>query len=226
MPDERTAIIAGGIRDEPVASNGSPAARFAYIRAAMSQDDTFRFGAWGFPKTANAAFRRVAFESLGGFREDIRAAEDADLSYRLRAAGWTIERRERATVTHRSRQTLFGFVRQKALHGAGGAWLEREYPGSFPPRRRLGLAWWGIRTAVRRLLGAVRSRDRDTVLWAVFDPVEALAWEFGRSLPNERPLTAAVWWKALRRLRGPRLHPTDANLEACPHGTRADAMIR
>jgi hypothetical protein len=37
----------------------------------------------------------------GGFREDIRAAEDADLSYRLRAAGWTIEGREPATVTHR-----------------------------------------------------------------------------------------------------------------------------
>lgn len=206
-PDERAALIGGGVRDEPVSADGAPAARYSHIRGIMSQEGTWRFGEWGYPKTANAAVRRVAFEASGGFREDIRAAEDADLAYRLRAAGWTIERRENATVIHRSRPTLRAFARQKALHGAGGAWLEREYPGSFPARRRPGLVWWALRTAVRRLFSAIRTGDRDTALWALLDPLETLAWEFGRSLPNERPLTAAVWWQALRRLRSPRHAP-------------------
>jgi GT2 family glycosyltransferase len=206
-PDERTAVLGGGVRDEQVPGDGPPAARYAYIRAATSQEDTFRFGAWGFPKTANAAFRRAAFEAVDGFREDIRTAEDADLSYRLRAAGWGIERRERASVTHRNRQTLRSFVKQRALYGAGGAWLARQYPGSFPARRRLRLMWWAIRRATRGLAKGTRSRDRDEALWAVFEPLEALVWEFGRSLPNERPLTASVWWRAVRRPRGPRGAP-------------------
>lgn len=203
-PGDRTAILGGGVRDEPVPEDGPAAARYAYIRAAMSQEDTFRFGEWGFPKTANAAFRRQAFEAVGGFRENIRTAEDADLSYRLRAAGWEIERREHASVLHRNRATLRSFVVQRFLYGAGGAWLGWQYPGAFPPRRRFGLLFWALRRSVRDLLVAARTRSRDRALWAVFEPLEAVAWELGRSLPNERPLTAAVWWRALRRTRGPR----------------------
>jgi hypothetical protein len=203
-PAARTGVLGGGIRDEPVPEDGPSAARYAFLRGAMSQDDTFRFGEWGFPKTANAAFRRAAFEAAGGFREDIRTAEDADLSYRLRAGGWATERREGATVTHRSRQTLRSFVVQRALYGAGGAWLEREYPGSFPARRRPGLMWWAARRAGRGLGAAARSGDRDRRLWALFGPLEAVAWELGRSLPNERPLTPGVWWRAARYSRGVR----------------------
>jgi GT2 family glycosyltransferase len=199
-PDPRAALLAGGVRDEQVGADAPWAARYAYIRSAMSQDDTFRFGEWGFPKTANVAVRRAAFEACGGFRDDLRMSEDADLTYRLRAAGWTVERRERAAVIHSSRQTLRSFVHQKAVHGAGGAWLERRYPGSFPARGRLGLTWWALRTAVVGLVEAARKRDRDRAIWAVYEPVEALAFEFGRSLPNERPLTLKVWWRALRRL--------------------------
>jgi Glycosyl transferase family group 2 len=202
-PGERTAVVGGGVRDEPVPVGGPPAARYAFIRAATSQEDTFRFGEWGFPKTANAAVRRAAFDAVGGFREDIRTAEDADLVFRLRAAGWDVERREQAAVSHRGRQTVGSFVHQRLLYGAGGAWLERRYPGSFPARRRAGLIVWAVAKCGWRLLRAARARDRDEALWAVFEPLEAVVWEFGRSLPNERPMTAAVWWRALRGLRGP-----------------------
>lgn len=203
-PGQRTAVLGGGIRDEPVPRGGPPAARYAYIRAAMSQDDTFRFGEWGFPKTANAAIRRQAFESVGGFREDIRTAEDADLCFRLRASGWEIERREHASVLHRNRTTLGSFVVQRLLYGAGGAWLGWHYPGAFPARKRLGLLFWALRKSVRDLLRAARMRSVDGAVWAVFEPLEAVAWELGRSLPNERPLTVAAWSRALRRARGPR----------------------
>jgi len=183
-PQESTALLAGGVRDEAVPARGSPVARYAHIRGLMGQENTFRFGRWSFAQTANAACRRTAFEEVGGFREDIAAAEDADLTFRLKAAGWGIERREGAAVVHRSRRTVRGLVAQKLGHGAGGAWLAREYPGSFPPRRRPGLVWWGVRTAVRGLVAAARARDRDVLLFAVLHPVELIAYELGRSRPN------------------------------------------
>lgn len=185
---DHTGLLAGGVLDEPVPVGARPMLRYAYLRGTMSQDNTFRFGSWGFAQTANAACRRVAFESVGGFRDDIRAGEDADLTFRLRAAGWEVERRESAAVVHRSRKTVRAFAAQRALHGAAAAWLAREYPGSFPARRRPGLVWWGIRTTVKGLVSAARSRDRDKAVWAVLEPLEELATEFGRSLPNERPL--------------------------------------
>ncbi len=200
-PGARTAVLAGGVQDEPVPPHAPSAARYAYIRAAMSQENTFGFGDWAYPVTANVAVRRAAFEAVGGFHDELRAGEDADLSYRLQAAGWEVERREGASVTHRSRQTLRSFAAQKAIHGAGGAWLERHYEGTFPARRRPGLLWWGLRTTVQGLVRAMRTRDRDRALWALYEPVEVVVWEFGRSLPNERPLTPRVWWLALRHLR-------------------------
>ena len=189
-PGERTALLAGGVVDEEVPADAPAAARYAYVRELMSQNETHRFGAWSFPQTANAACRRAAFEEVGGFREEIRAGEDADLSFRLRAAGWEVERREAAKVVHRGRQTVRGLIAQKLLHGAGGAWLDREYPGSVPARRRPGLVWWGVRTAAKGLTSAARSRDRDEALWAVLHPVELIAYEFGRSLRNEQPAAA------------------------------------
>ncbi|HEY1358879.1 MAG TPA: glycosyltransferase [Thermoleophilaceae bacterium] len=186
-PGERAALVAGEMEDEPVPPDAPAVARYAHLRGLMTQEDSFALGSWGFPKTANALCRRAAFEEIGGFTEDIRAGEDADLTYRLKAAGWQVERRERAAVTHRSRQTVTGFVAQKALHGAGGAWLARRYPGAFPARRRPGLVWWGVRTVASGVVRAARERDRDTAVYAVFEPLELLSFEFGRSLPNERP---------------------------------------
>ena len=187
-PEERTAILAGGVRDEPVDTGAGAVARYAYIRGAMSQDNTFGYGPrWGFPQTANAAFRRSAFEAAGGFRDHIFNGEDADLTYRLRDAGWGVERREDASVVHLSREGVRAMARQKAIHGSAAAWLNREYEGSFPARRRPGLVWWGIRSAVKGLAAALRLRDRDRALWAVLEPLEQISYEFGRSFSNERP---------------------------------------
>ncbi len=85
---------------------------------------------------------------MGGFRERVRAAEDADLTYRLRAAGWEVERREPAAVVHASRKTLRGFLKQKAVWGAGGQWVTREYPGSVPLIAQT--SFWRVGTRRRR----------------------------------------------------------------------------
>lgn len=184
VPSEATALMAGGVRDEAVPPRARAVSRYAYVSGAMTQDNTMVGGRFSFPQAANLACRRAAFEAVGGFREDIRAGEDADLTFRLRDAGWGVERRDAASVTHSSRQTLRSFVRQKALHGAGAAWVAEHHPGALPARRRPGLTWWGARRCVRGLLGAARHRDRDEGLEALLEPVEQLSYEFGRSLGN------------------------------------------
>jgi mycofactocin glycosyltransferase len=198
-PGPRTGLIGGGVIDEEVPPDAPVVARYAHLRGAMSQEDTFSFGEWGYPKTANVACRRAAFEEVGGFREHIRAAEDADLTYRLREAGWEVERREEAAVVHASRKTVRGFLAQKALWGAGGAWIDRTYPGSVPLVGSPGLVRWAVRATIGGLVTAARRRDRDAAIMAVFHPLEALAWQCGRLLPNERPIPESSPWKRLLR---------------------------
>lgn len=187
-PGPRAGLLAGGVIEQAAPAGAPAVARYSYLRGAMTQDDTFAFGEWGYPKSANIAVRRVAFEQVGGFREGIRAAEDADLTYRLRAAGWELERREAAAVVHASRKTVRGFVKQKAVWGAGGQWVSREYPGSVPLIARTSFWRWALGATARAGAKAVRGADRDTVVFALFRPLEAVAWELGRLLPNERPV--------------------------------------
>jgi GT2 family glycosyltransferase len=185
-PSEATAQLAGGVIDEPVAPDAPGPARYAYLRGALDQRRALELVPGPFVQTANVACRRSAFEAVGGFREDIWPAEDADLSFRLQAAGWKIERRDGASVVHFSRRTARAMLGQAARHGAGCAWLNREYPGSSPPRRLPGLVWWGMRFAGAGLLRAALTRDRDEALRAVYEPLWELAFELGRSRSIER----------------------------------------
>lgn len=185
-PGPRAALLGGGVRDEQVPPDAPPAARYSYLRGAMSQERSFDRGQWSYPKSANVACRRTAFEQLGGFREEIRAGEDADLTYRLEAEGWGVERREAAVVVHASRTTISAMVRQQLLWGAGGAWLHRRYPGSVSLARGPGLVWWVMRELARGLWG-LRRHDRDQTIVALLGPVEAVAWQLGRFISNERP---------------------------------------
>jgi hypothetical protein len=183
-PDARTALIGGGVLDETVPESAPPVARYMYLRGTMSPERTLSFAEWAYPRSSNVAIRRSAFQSVGGFREDIRAAEDADLAYRLKAAGWSVERREAAMIEHLNRRTLLALIKQQALWGAGGAWLQSTYRGSMPRNRGPGFRWpaRGLGSTGRAL------RGRDAVIYAVLRPVEALAWELGRLLPNARPV--------------------------------------
>ena len=118
-PAKATAQLAGRVIDEPVGTDAPGPARYAYLRGTLDQSRTLELTPWPFAQTANVACRRRAFEAVGGFREDIWPAEDADLSYRLIAAGWAIERRDEASVVHFNRRTVRGLVSQAARHGAG-----------------------------------------------------------------------------------------------------------
>jgi len=181
---EQVGILAGAVVDQPPAADAaSVAERYAWLKSSMSQEVTLAGGEWAFAQTANAAVRRVAFEQVGGFEAGVRSGGDADLCFRVRAAGWTLERREQAAVTHVNRATLARMLAQRARHGAGAAWLARRWPGALPRRRWLGLAWWSARRAAAGVLAGVRG-DRDAALLGLLDGPAVWAFELGRLIPN------------------------------------------
>ena len=158
----------------------------------MSQEVTLAHGEYAFAQTANAAVRRVALEQAGGFEAGVRSGGDADMCFRVRAAGWTLERREEAAVTHRNRATIPRMLAQRARHGAGAAWLARRWPGALPRRSWPGLAWWSARRAAAGLVAAARG-DRDAALLGLLDGPAVWAFELGRLIPN-RPRPAVGWF--------------------------------
>ena len=83
--------------------------------------------------TANLAVRRAAFAAVGGFADDIRSGGDADLCFRVQEAGWGLERRATARVTHATRATLPAMLRAFVRYGSGAQWLSERYPGFQPP---------------------------------------------------------------------------------------------
>ena len=200
-PGPDTALLGGAVHDQAVLPGAGMAVRYAQLQAVSSQEGTYSLGRWGYPKTSNAAVRRTAFQAVGGFREEIRAAEDADLAYRLRAAGWEFERRDGAAVVHMGRQTVRTLLGQRLIHGSGGGWIERHYPGAMPAHRLPGLVLWALGSSARGLLAASRSRDGDAAVRALLGPIDSVAFELGRLIPNRRPPVGGArirWarWKA------------------------------
>ena len=180
-PGERVAVLAGGVADAPLSSSSraTPAERYAAESRPMAQATTIDEPLHPpYAQTANCLVRRAAFEAVGAFADGIRSGGDADLCFRLQADGWTVELRETAEVVHRNRRALAALLAQKARHGAGAAWLQRRYAGTFPRRRWTGLAAWSARSilAARKQPGAGRV--------AVVNVLAVWAFELGRLLPN------------------------------------------
>jgi cellulose synthase/poly-beta-1,6-N-acetylglucosamine synthase-like glycosyltransferase len=185
-PGERTAVLAGEIQDDP----GRPgerqpaAARYAHLRGVLVQEKSLENERWAYAKTANCAIRRSALDEVGGFRENLRSGGDADMCFRLREAGWKLERRSDASVVHLSRSSVRDFLRQMAKHGSGSEWLNERYPGFSPASRTAGVAVWSARRALSGLAHAIRG-DRDGMILGLLDAGRGWAFHLGRRFPNE-----------------------------------------
>jgi cellulose synthase/poly-beta-1,6-N-acetylglucosamine synthase-like glycosyltransferase len=182
-PGARVGVIAGAVIDEPAAADAPPAIRYAWLKHAMSQETTLAHGRWAFAQTAHCAVRREAFEAAGGFREEVRSGGDADLCWRLGAAGWELRSAPGAAVVHRNRSSVPALLRQRARHGSGVAWLGREHPGALPSRASPGLVWWAVRRFATGVWGGLRG-DRDALVLGVLDGPAVWAFELGRLVPN------------------------------------------
>ncbi|MDQ1702745.1 MAG: hypothetical protein QOF57_1997 [Frankiaceae bacterium] len=180
---ERVGVLAGAVLDEPATPDARAAIRYAWLKRAMSQETTLAHGRWAFAQTAHCAVRRVAFDAVGGFRDDVRSGGDADLCWRLAAARWDLASAPGAAVVHRNRPTVGALLRQRARHGSGAAWLGREHPGALPRRASPGLAWWAARRFAAGLWAGARG-DRDALLLGMLDGPAVWAFELGRLVPN------------------------------------------
>jgi glycosyl transferase family 2 len=175
-PADDVGVLAGRIADQPAGPGDPLALRYAAAHGLMDDAITLGDGRWAYAQTANCAVRREAFAAVGGFVETIRSGGDADLCFRLRDAGWRLEARPDAEVVHHNRTSLLGLARQVGRHGAGAAWLDRRYPGSFP--RALGPGT--LAHSARTLARAARTRDA----LALVELYAHWAFELGRLLPN------------------------------------------
>jgi GT2 family glycosyltransferase len=80
--------------------------------------------------TANAAYRRVVLEALGGFDDQFpgAAGEDTDLTMRARDLGFRLVLLDRATVAHDHRTSLKGLLRTYYRHGKAWRILAEKHP--------------------------------------------------------------------------------------------------
>ena len=75
----------------------------------------------------NFVIHRHLFEAVGGFRAEFCAAEDRDMGFRLRQAGYTIRYNPSLVCYHRYPDRLVDIIRRKWWHGKGCARLYRDY---------------------------------------------------------------------------------------------------
>lgn len=185
-PAAGTGALAGGVIDQPPPYEGrATARRYAWLKSSMSQEHTLGHAAGAFAQTANCAFRREAFDAVGGFADSARSGGDADLCLRLAASGWELEYRPAAGVVHVNRATIAGMLAQRARHGAGAAWIGSRHPGALPARSLPGVLRWSFGEVGAGLRARMRG-DRDAALVHVLDGPAVLAFELGRRLPNRR----------------------------------------
>lgn len=80
----------------------------------------------------NMAFRKEAFDIVGQFDAQHRAAgDDVDICWRLLVADKKIVYHPSAVVWHHRRPTIRGYLRQQKGYGFAEAHLQRRYPGRF-----------------------------------------------------------------------------------------------
>jgi GT2 family glycosyltransferase len=197
--DDRTAVLAGGIRDVTPVDGTRIAMRYARLPRPDNDENVWRPG-FEYAQTGNAAVRRAAFDAVGGFVE-VRSGGDAELCFRLAKAGWRIERRPEALVEHHSRASMRALVRQHLRYGTGTEWLEGRYPGLAPPRRGPRVLVGSLRRGLASAT-ALAGGDRDGAARNAVDSLCSVAFELGRRLPNDPGPPRAVLVAKLRQALG------------------------
>ena len=113
--------------------------------------------------SCNLAYTKAAFRTAGGFDPWFVTAEDIDLNLRAVRAGNRIAYAPEAIIYHRTRDSIFDFLRQALWNGAGRKQLTSKHGslwGTYRPIemfRQQATFWSMIRLAVA-LLGYVGER--------------------------------------------------------------------
>ncbi len=178
-----TGLLAGAILDRP--GSRRFAARHSAARGQMGHAVTLGRRGSPYAQSGNCAVRRAAFDAAGGFEERARSGEDADLCFRLAQLGWELELRQQAVVEHPTCATLSALLVQLARHGSGAAWLNRRYPGEFPPPTLRELTGRVARAAAAGTTALRRRRPR-AAAGALLELLTTCTFDLGR-LRSNRP---------------------------------------
>jgi hypothetical protein len=167
-------------------------------------------GAW---ITADMAYRRAALERAGGFDERLPRAfrEDAELAFRVRAAGWTLLRGNRR-VTHPVRPESPWVSVRTQRGNADDALLRRLYGGDWrarldvPPGRRHRHAGTALAGAVAAVCGtaAAATRSRAAATRSRAAATRSRAWTAAAALAAAAWVAGTAEFAAARIAPGPR----------------------
>ena len=125
----------------------------------------FKFmGYLPFAGGANMGISKRAFNAVGGFSEDIIIGEDADISFRLQLAGYTLYDAEDAVVYVRYRETNIEKIKQNIAYGKAHVLLYKKFASKGFPRRGLREGFKTYkrlgRNAHRVVLGSSKERQQ------------------------------------------------------------------
>lgn len=128
--------LTDGFEEGVVAVGGTyaianPASRLArVIQAEIAQRHLQFKGDVDFLGSFNVAYRRDAFEAVGGFDASYRQAsgEDNDLAYRLHNQNGRMIFNPKAVVAHYHPERLLAYLRTQARHGYWRVKLYRDHP--------------------------------------------------------------------------------------------------
>lgn len=111
-----------------IANPSAPLARIIQAEIAL-RHRKFK-GDVDFLGSFNVAYRRAAFEAVGGFDESYRQAsgEDNDLAYRLHDQSGRMVFNPKAVVSHYHPERLVAYLRTQSRHGYWRVKLYREHP--------------------------------------------------------------------------------------------------
>jgi glycosyltransferase involved in cell wall biosynthesis len=171
----------------------TPAERYAARIRHLSPQRYLGRAVLPFAVTANLAFRRMVFDTIGGFDPAApRGGESTDFCTRfVRGTGLRLRYAPRAAVFHRHRQTAWALFRQQFGYGRGHAYLYGKYRDEIP---------WGWRqtmTTYRDLCSsasALAARGAQYLLGrAERDALQFCYFEFLRKLALRLGFTHQAW---------------------------------
>ncbi len=136
----------------------------------------------------NLMYEKEFFQSIGGFDPWFITAEDIDLNYRAVHAGAKIVYEEKAIVYHRTRDSIYSFLRQAFWNGYGRKQLTLKHGplwSKYPLKKLFNtqISFWGILRLISAFLGYMACKIR----WKEYPgPIALDPTSLKRKKPNKR----------------------------------------